>query len=303
LELRKREARETGDDYRAFRIKYGQKLKECAVEIATKAKTQGDRREIERQFAVALKDDLSSLKAGLGIARRNILLSKELLTAVADLLRPPAQHGHPVLERAYGNSFRLPARDQRLDVLGLEAVGPHVPETHFVQLVGDQRQDALARILGGVAAVAVSLAELLQFVVQVSHRSFSIFPFRYLFPFGVAVAFMVCAACPVSVCIRPAGLSAAGTQRDSGHHSRVVPFLFLLATAARGIGVEVAPLRERSVEMSQRSRLGGAPLRRDWDCPRERALGQTALHGRLRMMAAESPITRSRHLRQEGATL
>ena len=85
-------------------------------------------------------------------------------------LDPPAQLGHPVLARAGGERFRLPALDQRLHVLGLQARRLHVMEAHLLQLVGDHGQNALARVLRGKAAVAVAQAELLQFVVQVSHR-------------------------------------------------------------------------------------------------------------------------------------
>jgi hypothetical protein len=51
---------------------------------------------------------------------------------------------------------------------------------------------------------------------------------------------LVCEACPVSVSVRPERLSVAGDSRDPGHHSRFVPFALLLATAARGIGVDGA---------------------------------------------------------------
>ena len=51
---------------------------------------------------------------------------------------------------------------------------------------------------------------------------------------------LVCEACPVSVSVRPERLSVAGGTRDPGHHSRFVPFALLLATAARGIGLDGA---------------------------------------------------------------
>jgi hypothetical protein len=51
---------------------------------------------------------------------------------------------------------------------------------------------------------------------------------------------LVCEACPVSVSVRPERLSVSGVSRDPGHHSRFVPFVLLLATAARGIGVDGA---------------------------------------------------------------
>ena len=58
-----------------------------------------------------------------------------------------------------------------------------------------------------------------------------------LLPFALL---LVCEACPVSVSVRPERLSVAGDSRDPGHHSRFVPFALLLATAARGIGVDGA---------------------------------------------------------------
>jgi hypothetical protein len=55
-------------------------------------------------------------------------------------------------------------------VLGLQAVGVHVPEAHLVELIGDEIEDVLPIRLGGIAAVAVMAAELLQVVVQIPHR-------------------------------------------------------------------------------------------------------------------------------------
>ena len=51
--------------------------------------------------------------------------------------------------------FGQPALYQRLDVPGFQALGAHVDEAHFPQLVGDERQDAFPIGLGGVAPVAV----------------------------------------------------------------------------------------------------------------------------------------------------
>jgi hypothetical protein len=83
LALRKREAGTSGHDYRAFRKKYGEKLKECAVAIATNAKSESDRRDIERQFKTDLADDLNSLKDELQAPKRELVFSKEVLTTVA----------------------------------------------------------------------------------------------------------------------------------------------------------------------------------------------------------------------------
>ena len=89
---------------------------------------------------------------------------------LAALLRPPAQGGHPVLEGAGAQPFRLPALDQLLDVLGFQALDVHVDEAHFPQLVSDEGQDAFPVGLSGKAPVAIVFAELLQFVVQRLHH-------------------------------------------------------------------------------------------------------------------------------------
>src|SRR4029077_13707515 len=88
-----------------------------------------------------------------------------------------AQCRHPVLDGPWREVLRKPALDQLLDMLGLEAVGVHMPESHLVELVGDQIEDVLPIRLGGVAAVAVMPAELLQVIVQIAHRYLLSFPF------------------------------------------------------------------------------------------------------------------------------
>ncbi len=97
----------------------------------------------------------------------------------ANLLGPPAQLGHAVLQGAGGQALGLPARHQVLHVLGLQAVGVQVPKTAFLQLVGHEVEHAFAVALGGVAAVAVAAAHLLELVVQVFHGGW------WLMSFGV----------------------------------------------------------------------------------------------------------------------
>ncbi len=46
-----------------------------------------------------------------------------------------------------------------------------MPESHRVELIGDQVQDVLPIRLGGIAAVTVTPAELLQVVVEIAHQN------------------------------------------------------------------------------------------------------------------------------------
>ena len=143
---------------------------------------------------------------------------------LADLLGPPSQFRHPVLDRAHGQAFRLPALDQPLDVLGLEARRGHVPVAHVVQLTGHQVEHALAIALRREAAVAVAPAQLLQLVVQVAHSAaVGIVPRPVGCPSVVISRCRWCSFGQVSVSVRPGRRSAAGTTRDTGHHSRFVP--------------------------------------------------------------------------------
>ena len=96
---------------------------------------------------------------------------------LAGLLGPPPERGHPILDGPCGELLGKPALDELLHVLGLEAVGVHMPEADGVELVGDQVQDVLPIRLGGIAAIAVMPAELFQGVVQIAHRCLRSFPF------------------------------------------------------------------------------------------------------------------------------
>ena len=60
---------------------------------------------------------------------------------LADLLGPPPKGRHPVLDGPRRELLGQPALDQLLDVLGLEAMGVHMPEPHLVELVGDEIED------------------------------------------------------------------------------------------------------------------------------------------------------------------
>ena len=81
--------------------------------------------------------------------------------ALADLLGPPAQFSHPVLNCADGQAVGLPARHQAFDVLGLQARGAQVPKVCLLELVGHEVEHTLAVALRSEAAIAVAAAELL----------------------------------------------------------------------------------------------------------------------------------------------
>ena len=82
-----------------------------------------------------------------------------------------------------------------------------------------------------------STSELLDLKNSSSASGFGCSP-SWLFALGIRWSSLVCDGL-VSVSVRPERLSAAGTTRDTGHHSRFVPS-FLVAAAARGIGVDGA---------------------------------------------------------------
>ncbi len=58
--------------------------------------------------------------------------------------------------------FRMPALDKVLDMLRAHAARAQMPEPIFVELVGDQGQDAFPVVLRGERAVAVALAQVLK---------------------------------------------------------------------------------------------------------------------------------------------
>ena len=88
---------------------------------------------------------------------------------LADLLGPPAQLGHAILDGAHRQALGFPALDQALDVLRLQACGSQMPVPEVLKLIGDQVQHARTVALCGEAAIAIAMAELLQFVVQIPH--------------------------------------------------------------------------------------------------------------------------------------
>jgi hypothetical protein len=79
VELRKRELRTGGSDFSAMRRRYHKTLESYLRSIGKEAKSEGDVRELERQFREDMKQDLSDLKAELGLASKRALLSKEVV--------------------------------------------------------------------------------------------------------------------------------------------------------------------------------------------------------------------------------
>lgn len=88
LDLRRRELKSRGHDYRAFRQKYRDKLREYVQRLSTQARTASDWAEIERQFQMDLRDDLAALHDELRMSRRKLIFSKETaaMTTAAALL-------------------------------------------------------------------------------------------------------------------------------------------------------------------------------------------------------------------------
>lgn len=76
IDLRTREARSGGDDLRRLRQRYRARI-EKHVELITSTSTASDKRELQREFELEMRDDLADLKSELGLARREALISKD----------------------------------------------------------------------------------------------------------------------------------------------------------------------------------------------------------------------------------
>jgi hypothetical protein len=79
IQLRKREATETGHTLRDLRHRYQNGLETYAVRLLNERVTKADASEILRECEDDMKTDLRDLRAELGFARRDALLSKEIL--------------------------------------------------------------------------------------------------------------------------------------------------------------------------------------------------------------------------------
>jgi len=79
LQFRKREAREGGADYRRLRSNYREAIEKHIERISNVALGSPDRLELDRAFQSDMEDDLYDLKRELGFAKRDTLLSKDVI--------------------------------------------------------------------------------------------------------------------------------------------------------------------------------------------------------------------------------
>ncbi|TXI49976.1 MAG: hypothetical protein E6Q50_05250 [Lysobacter sp.] len=83
VELRKREAKNSGTDYSAMRRRYAKALQNHVKRICADARNKSDVKELERQFKLELSTDLTDLKAELKLASYKSLFSKEVAVSAA----------------------------------------------------------------------------------------------------------------------------------------------------------------------------------------------------------------------------
>jgi hypothetical protein len=84
IELREREAKESGHTLRDLRHRYVDSLETYVARLTQEKVRKADAKEIQRQFADDMKIDFKKLKDELGFAGRSNLFSKEILiTALA----------------------------------------------------------------------------------------------------------------------------------------------------------------------------------------------------------------------------
>lgn len=82
IAFRQREARGNGHDYRTLRRTYLDRLSKHLTEAAKHAVGSRDREELDRVFEQDMEDDLRDLKAELGMARGDAILSKDTVAFV-----------------------------------------------------------------------------------------------------------------------------------------------------------------------------------------------------------------------------
>lgn len=81
--MRKRELKSSTNDYRAFRIKYLNKVDEYIEKIVTPGLKQNDIKELERQFQKEMEQDLKDLRKDLKVTKDKLIWSKEIGIAAA----------------------------------------------------------------------------------------------------------------------------------------------------------------------------------------------------------------------------
>jgi len=92
LEMRKREARSSSNDYRGFRIKYLNKVDEYVDRIVKPGLLESDIKELERQFQKDMEQEIKDLRYELRVSKDKLLWSKEVgisLVAAAGSLTSP----------------------------------------------------------------------------------------------------------------------------------------------------------------------------------------------------------------------
>ncbi len=100
----------------------------------------------------------------------------------------------------------------------------------------------------------------------------------------------------VSVSVRPERLSAAGTTRDTGHHSRFVPRSCCWPPRHAALASMALAAASRSIGLSHSPRLGGAPGGAMADMARgERAVADRV--ARSAVLTRGEPVTWGGHLR------
>jgi hypothetical protein len=127
---------------------------ECLLESQTHEHVRiSDARKLVTKAAglVLIGHELTFGNRQLRVVRRNE-------AALADLLGPPTQMCHAILQRAGDEPLGPPACEQCVDVLSLERTGAHLPETQFAQLPAELRQHAQSTCLCVVATIAVAPA-------------------------------------------------------------------------------------------------------------------------------------------------
>lgn len=98
VEFRKREVGQGGHAIRDLRHRYLGGLEAYVNKLKSEDATESDALEIKREFEQKMKDDLAHLREELGLAKRETLLSKEILVTTLAAFGTVAAwaYGHPI---------------------------------------------------------------------------------------------------------------------------------------------------------------------------------------------------------------